>query len=45
MDIETKLELIKKPPTEEIITEEDLRQLLQTKEHPIAYNGFEPSGN
>lgn len=45
MDIETKLELIKRPPTEEIITEEDLRQLLETKEHPIAYNGFEPSGN
>ena len=45
MDIETKLELIRKPPTEEIITEDDLRQLLETKEHPIAYNGFEPSGN
>lgn len=45
MDIETRLELIRKPPTEEIITEEDLRQLLETKEHPIAYNGFEPSGN
>jgi tyrosyl-tRNA synthetase len=44
MDIETKIELIRKPPTEEIITEEDLRQLLETKEHPIAYNGFEPSG-
>ena len=45
MDIETKLELIRKPPTEEIITEDALRQLLETKEHPIAYNGFEPSGN
>ena len=44
MDIESKLELIRKPPTEEIITEDDLRQLLETKEHPIAYNGFEPSG-
>ncbi len=44
MDIETKIELIRKPPTEEIITEEDLRQLLETKEHPVAYNGFEPSG-
>lgn len=45
MDLEAKLELIRKPPTEEIITEEDLKHLLETKEHPIAYNGFEPSGN
>lgn len=44
MDIETKLELIKRAPTEEIITEQDLRQLLETKDHPIAYNGWEPSG-
>ncbi|NVM54467.1 MAG: tyrosine--tRNA ligase [Candidatus Helarchaeota archaeon] len=44
MDIEEKIKLIAKPPTEEIITEEDLRNLLETKEHPIAYNGFEPSG-
>lgn len=42
-DIETKLELIKNVG-EEIITEEELRQLLETKEHPIAYDGFEPSG-
>lgn len=44
MDIETKLELIKRPPTEEIITEGELRNLLETEEHPIAYNGWEPSG-
>lgn len=44
MDIETKLNLIKRPPTEEIITEQELRQLLETKEHPVAYDGFEPSG-
>jgi len=44
MDIETKIELIRRPPTEEIVTEEELRQLLETKEHPIAYNGWEPSG-
>lgn len=43
MDIETKLELIKQVG-EEIITEEELRQLLETKDHPIAYDGFEPSG-
>ncbi len=29
---------------EEIITEEELLQLLHEKEHPIAYDGFEPSG-
>jgi len=44
MDIETKLELIKKPPTEEIITEEDLRKLLEMKQKPVAYDGFETSG-
>lgn len=44
MDVEKRLELIKRPPTEEIITEEELRQLLETKDHPIAYNGWEPSG-
>ncbi|MBD3226551.1 MAG: tyrosine--tRNA ligase [Candidatus Lokiarchaeota archaeon] len=44
MDIERKIELIKRPPTEEIISVEDLRELFENKEHPIAYNGFEPSG-
>jgi len=43
MDIESKLDLIKQVG-EEIITEEELRYLLKTKEHPIAYDGFEPSG-
>ncbi|MCW1296252.1 MAG: tyrosine--tRNA ligase [Candidatus Parvarchaeota archaeon] len=44
MDIEERIELIKKDPTEEIITEEELRRLLETKNNPIAYDGFEPSG-
>jgi tyrosyl-tRNA synthetase len=44
LDIETKIELICRPPTEEVLTVEDLRQLLETEEHPIAYNGWEPSG-
>jgi len=44
MDVETKMELIKRPPTEEIITEVDLRSLLETKQKPVAYDGFEPSG-
>ena len=43
MDITTKLDLIKQVG-EEIITEEELKQLLETKSHPIAYDGFEPSG-
>lgn len=44
MDIETRIELICKPPTEEILTPEDLKRLLETEEHPIAYDGWEPSG-
>ncbi len=44
MDLEKRIELIKKPPTEEIITEADLRQLLEMKQKPMAYDGFEPSG-
>lgn len=43
MDIETKLSIIKNVG-EEIITEEELKELLETKKHPIAYDGFEPSG-
>jgi len=44
LDIETKIELVCRPPTEEVITSEDLRHLLETEEHPIAYDGWEPSG-
>ena len=44
MDLETRLELIKRAPTEEILTEDSLRELLQSKDHPTAYDGFEPSG-
>ncbi len=44
MDIETKIELVCRPPTEEVITPEGLRHLLETEEHPIAYDGWEPSG-
>lgn len=43
MNIEEKLNLVKRVG-EEIITEEELRQLFETKTHPIAYDGFEPSG-
>jgi len=44
LDLETKIELACRPPTEEVITPEDLRKLLETEQHPIAYNGWEPSG-
>lgn len=44
MDIETKIDLINRSPTEEVLTPADLRQILQNEEHPIAYNGWEPSG-
>lgn len=43
MDIETKMALAREVG-EEIITEEELRALFESKAHPIAYDGFEPSG-
>jgi len=44
MDWQERLELIRKEPTEEILTEEELIELLQKKEKIVAYDGFEPSG-
>ena len=44
MNIETKIALITRLPTEEILTTKDLIHLLENEEHPIAYNGWEPSG-
>ena len=43
MDTESKVKLIKEF-AEEIVTEEELRRLFETKSHPVAYDGFEPSG-
>jgi len=43
MDIEKRMALVKEVG-EEILTEEELRILLETKKNPIAYDGFEPSG-
>jgi len=43
MDVETKIELIK-GVGEEIVTISELKELLETKAHPVAYDGFEPSG-
>lgn len=44
MDISEKIALIESPPTEEIVTREQLTELLQTNEHPKHYIGLEISG-
>lgn len=43
MNVEDKIEIVKSF-AEEIITTEELRELFKNKKHPIAYDGFEPSG-
>lgn len=43
MDITTKIELIK-DFAEEIVVEKELKELFETNDKPIAYDGFEPSG-
>ena len=44
MKIDYKLALIREVG-EEILTEEELKSLLEKKKNPVAYDGFEPSGN
>ena len=44
MDIETKISIVNRRPTEEIITLEELKALFQVRTQPIAYDGFEASG-
>jgi tyrosyl-tRNA synthetase len=43
MDISKKMELFRQVG-EEIVTEEDLKKILEEKKNPVAYDGFEPSG-
>jgi len=43
MDTETRLQLVTRN-LQEIITENELRNLLETNDHPRGYVGFEPSG-
>jgi len=43
-NIDERIRLITSPPIEEVITIEELRELLSEKKHPHAYDGFEPSG-
>ncbi len=38
-----RLELIKRN-VQEIVTEEELQELLKNKDSPVAYVGYEPSG-
>ncbi|MDE1868440.1 MAG: tyrosine--tRNA ligase [Candidatus Micrarchaeota archaeon] len=44
MDVETALDMIKSEPTEEIVTEDELRSLLESNSHPTHYIGLEISG-
>ena len=43
MDVQDRINLVKEVG-EEIITESELAELLETKKKPVAYDGFEPSG-
>jgi len=43
MDVETRLDLVTRG-LQEIIVVDELRDLLETKDHPRGYVGFEPSG-
>ena len=43
MDIEKRIELISSAG-EEVVTREELKELLEAKTRPVAYDGFEPSG-
>ncbi len=44
MDVDRRIELIMSDPTEEVITEGDLRDILETKARPKHYIGLEISG-
>ena len=44
MDTEKKIELVKRAPTQEVISGEKLREIFENYKHPKAYDGFEISG-
>jgi len=44
MDLEQRLELVNRPPTEEVLTPQGLRSLLEKEAHPKHYIGLEISG-
>ncbi len=43
VDVESKIAAIKSFAAE-IVTEDELRRVFETNDHPVAYDGFEPSG-
>ncbi|MEM4255021.1 MAG: tyrosine--tRNA ligase [Candidatus Norongarragalinales archaeon] len=44
MDLHSKLDLALKPPVQEVVTQDELKQLFETNAHPKHYIGFEISG-
>ena len=44
MDIYKRIELVKRKPIEEVVTEEDLKKIFENYSHPRHYIGFEISG-
>ncbi|MFH0808776.1 MAG: hypothetical protein V1888_04140 [archaeon] len=44
LSVDEKVSIVKEVG-EEIINEKELRELFEKKKHPVAYDGFEPSGN
>src|ERR687895_2354979 len=44
MDIEEKMSLVKRPPTDEVVTADELRSLFETNSSPKHYIGLEISG-
>lgn len=44
LDITEKIALVKRPPTEEVVTEEDLAEMFRTNSKPKHYIGLEISG-
>lgn len=44
MDITSKVELISRPPTQEVVTNDELTNLFQTNSKPRHYIGLEISG-
>lgn len=44
MDLERKIELVKRKPTEEVVTDDSLKQVFENYKNPRHYIGFEISG-
>ncbi len=44
MDLERRIDLVVRPPTEEVVTGNELRELLESTTHPRHYIGYEISG-